>query len=186
MPLNGERKGWVHAVGILFLALIALQCGREGYEIIDQPWKHCPEQAPLERGAPSAAALGCVLFQALAETLTFDSLLHYIPDSIDITNLYASLHIPVSEYPSAQVAEEAKNRMYQQFLETTSAAAVFHTSWSEATYDRLRIIWQKKEQLNSCRLIIEANSGGKRLIASVLCFEINQRWFLAEQLRSGV
>ncbi len=186
MHLDRHLKGWAQAVGALLLSMATLQCGRGGYEIIDQPWKHCPEHTPIERGAAAAAELGCVLFQALSGTLMFDSLLHYIPDSADITHLYSSLQVPAGEYPAAQVAEAAKNRMYQQFLETTSSAAVFHTSWSEARLDRMRIIWQQKEQVNTCRLIVEANSAGKRLIASVMCFEINRRWFLAEKLQFGV
>lgn len=144
---------------------------------------YAPDPQP---GAPTITDLSCLLFLALQGQIDFDSLRHFIPDSSVVAAMYQATGRPAEPQQIARVADSAAAMLYRQFLETSSQPVAYRTSWMESQLKKIHLLQLPENRLPTQRIILEAQSDKHTLRASVLCFQLNDRWFLGERLRFGV
>lgn len=153
--------------------------------MVENPLEQWTYQADSLPGASDLVDLSCLLFRALQGQLAFDSLRHFIADSAMVVRMYLATGKQASPAEAAQVADSAAALLYRQFLETSSQPVVYRTSWAEAHLDKVHLLELPGQRLPTQRIILQATAGSRTLRAGVLCFQLDNRWFLGEGLRFG-
>ncbi|MCY7411084.1 MAG: hypothetical protein LH473_12495 [Chitinophagales bacterium] len=138
------------------------------------------------RGAKTMEDLSCYLYLALKGDITFEKFSKFIPDSNDVAGIYSETQTPADARAIKENADSAFSKLRKSFFETKSKSAIFHTSWSDATFEKVMIFNIEDQKIPSTRIIMETKTGKDYLRCSVMCLQINGRWFIGENLKYGV
>ncbi|MCS6991698.1 MAG: hypothetical protein NZL95_07540 [Chitinophagales bacterium] len=171
---------------IQFVMIATQGCGRhQGYQVVESPLTHFAYRPDTQPGAASLIDLACLLFFALQGQIDFDSLRHFMADSAIVARMYQVAGMQADEKEIKQVADSAQAKLYRQFLETASQPVVFRTSWNEAHLTKVHLLEVPGQRLPTQRLLLQAEAGKHTLRATALCFQLDNRWFIGEDLRYG-
>ncbi len=166
--------------------LFSCQPKADYVEVISPMKNFTADSHDSARGAKSMEDLSCYLFMALKGEITFDQLSMFIPDSADIVNIYIATNTTPNPLQVKENADSVYSKLRKGFYETKSKSAIFHTSWSDATFEKVMIFNIENQRIPSRRIIMETKTGKDYLRCSAMCMQINGRWFIGEDLKYGV